>query len=55
MLHSKSLTERFLKGDFPARQAKYVAVWIDIDREDLMANWLLCQNGENPFQIEPLG
>lgn len=43
-----------MKGDFPARQAKFVQVWIDIHREDLLADWALCQNGEPPFPIDPL-
>ena len=45
---------RLMKGDFPARQSKFVEVWIDIHREDLLADWELCQNGEKPFPIEPL-
>ena len=43
-----------MTGDFPARQSKFVEVWIDIHLEDLLADWELCQNGEKPFPIEPL-
>ena len=41
-------------GEFPARQSKLVQAWIEIHREELIADWQLCQNGEHPFPIEPL-
>jgi alpha-L-fucosidase len=28
--------------------------WIEIHKEELIANWDLCQNGEKPFKIDPL-
>lgn len=43
-----------LNGEFPAKQIKLVQAWIEIHREELMANWELCQNGEKPFRIDPL-
>jgi len=30
-----------------------IEAWIEIHKEDLIANWELCQNGEEPFEIEP--
>lgn len=41
-------------GKIPGKQVKLVQAWIEIHREELMANWDLCQNGEKPFLIEPL-
>ncbi len=41
-------------GDIPRKQAKLVQAWIEIHRDELVANWELCQNGERPFSIEPL-
>lgn|GEM_PF-300607 len=41
-------------GHLPTKQYKLVAAWIEIHRDDLMANWNLCQNGEKPFNINPL-
>ena len=32
----------------------FVQAWIEIHRDDLIADWELCRNGENPFKIEPL-
>jgi len=41
-------------GEFPNRQARLVQAWIEIHRDELLANWELCQNGEVPFKIDPL-
>lgn len=41
-------------GELPAKQQRLVEAWIEIHREELLANWELCQNGEPPFKIEPL-
>lgn len=41
-------------GEFSGRQVRLVQAWIEIHHEELLANWELCQNGEKPFQIDPL-
>jgi Domain of unknown function (DUF4160) len=41
-------------GKFPPKQTRLVQAWIEIHREELLADWDLCQNGEKPFTIEPL-
>ena len=43
-----------LEGRLTTKQLRLVAAWIEIHREELMADWTLCQNGEKPFSIEPL-
>jgi hypothetical protein len=43
-----------IKGSLPAKQIRLVNAWIEIHREELIADWKLCQNGEKPFKIEPL-
>lgn len=45
---------RLLAGDFPARQLRMVQVWIDIHRDELMADWELAVAGDEPFRITPL-
>ena len=45
---------RILEGKLSPKQLRLVAAWIEIHREELIANWALCQNGEKPFPIEPL-
>ena len=42
------------KGKLPVKEQRLVTAWIEIHREELMADWQLCQNGEKPFSIEPL-
>ena len=43
-----------LTGDLPSRQSKMVQAWIEIHKDELFADWELCQNGEKPFKIDPL-
>ena len=43
-----------IEGDIPTRQIRMIQAWIEIHRDELIADWQLCQNGEKPFQIEPL-
>ncbi|ACF42530.1 DUF4160 domain-containing protein [Pelodictyon phaeoclathratiforme] len=43
-----------LAGNIPHRQLRMVQVWIDIHREELMADWELACAGEEPFRIAPL-
>ena len=32
----------------------FYGIWIEIHREELLANWKLCQNGEEVDDFEPL-
>jgi len=43
-----------LAGDIPVAKSRLVQAWIEIRREDLLADWELAVNGEAPFPIEPL-
>ena len=45
---------RLLAGDFPPRQLRMVQVWIDIHRDELIADWELAVAGDEPFRIAPL-
>jgi hypothetical protein len=48
------ITGDLLEGKLPVKQSRLVLAWIEIHKEELMADWELCQNGEKPFTIEPL-
>ena len=48
------LTGNITEGKLQIRQLRFVQAWVEIHRDDLMANWELCRNGENPFKINPL-
>jgi len=43
-----------LAGELPAGKARLVQAWIEIHREELIADWTLAANGEEVFKIEPL-
>jgi hypothetical protein len=43
-----------IAGEIPAAKAKLVQAWIEIHREELMADWDLAINGEPLFRIDPL-
>ena len=45
---------RILDGLVPPKQLKLVQAWILIHQEELMADWELAVNGEDPFRIAPL-
>jgi len=43
-----------IKGELPKNKMKLVQAWIEIHQEELMADWKLAVNGQQPFKIEPL-
>ena len=43
-----------LTGELPNKKNKLVLAWIEIHQEDLMADWQLAANGQNPFPIRGL-
>jgi len=47
-------TGELLAGDLPAKQLRLVQAWLLIHQEELMADWALATEGEQPFKIEPL-
>ena len=38
----------------PQRALKMIFEWLEIHREELIADWNLAQNGDELFKIEPL-
>ncbi|MHB8881026.1 MAG: DUF4160 domain-containing protein [Thermodesulfovibrionales bacterium] len=45
---------RVLAVDFPPRQLRMVQVWINIHRDELIADGELAVAGDEPFRIAPL-
>ncbi len=43
-----------LAGKFPPKQLRMALAWIDIHKDELMADWELAAAGEEPFRIAPL-
>lgn len=55
--HTVSITIKngaVLSGSLPSGKMKLVQAWIEIHKEDLLANWKLAVAGEPIFKIEPL-
>ncbi|MDQ7825692.1 MAG: DUF4160 domain-containing protein [Candidatus Eremiobacteraeota bacterium] len=43
-----------IEGELPKRQARLALAWAELHQEELMADWRLVMNGEEPFKIAPL-
>ena len=43
-----------IEGDLPRNKIKLVVAWIEIHKEDLIADWGLASTGQAVFKIEPL-
>jgi hypothetical protein len=50
-----SITEgELLAGELPKNKRKLVEAWIAIHQEELIADWTLAVDGQEPFRIDPL-
>jgi len=47
-------TGEVLEGKLPSNKMKLVQAWIEIHRDELMADWEFAVNGEQVFKIDPL-
>ncbi len=43
-----------LEGYLPVAKEKLVLAWIELRKEDLIADWQLAVSGQKVFKIEPL-
>lgn len=43
-----------ISGHLPGKQMKMVQAWIAIHNEELMVDWALAMQGDEPFRIAPL-
>ena len=48
------LTGEILDGNLRQPKARLVQAWIEIHRDELLADWELASNGEAVFKIDPL-
>lgn len=49
-----SIQDGIVKGEMPLRALKMIAEWLEIHRDELMADWHLAQSGNALHKIEPL-
>jgi hypothetical protein len=47
-------TGAILGGALPPAKVRLVLAWMEIHREELLADWQLAVNHEPPFKIDPL-
>lgn len=43
-----------LEGEIPASKMKLLLAWIELHKDELVADWELAVTGELPYKIEPL-
>ena len=43
-----------LEGSLPNNKLKLVFAWMEIHRDELLADWELAVAGQQPYKIEPL-
>ncbi|MCL2434907.1 MAG: DUF4160 domain-containing protein [Lentimicrobiaceae bacterium] len=49
-----TIQKEIVKGEMPARILKLVLTWIDLHKNELLANWENAQKGLELNKIEPL-
>jgi hypothetical protein len=48
------LDGKLLAGSIPVQKEKLVLAWIEIHKDDLLADWELAVDGKTPFRIKGL-
>ena len=48
-------TAELIAGDLSRKQLRLVQAWMELRRDELLADWQLAVNGEEPVKIAPLG
>jgi len=43
-----------LEGSIPNSKMKLLQAWIELHKDELIANWQLAVSGQLPYKIEPL-
>jgi hypothetical protein len=43
-----------LAGELPRKQLRLVQAWVELHRDELLADWELALAGETPYKINPL-
>ena len=43
-----------LEGSLPRPKMKLLEAWIELHRDELVADWELASSGQHPYKIEPL-
>ena len=49
-----NMNGEIIKGKIPKKQEKLVAAWVELHRDELLANWELAINEQSLYRIDPL-
>jgi hypothetical protein len=42
------------EGEMPKKQSRLIAAWVELHRDELLANWELAMNEQPLYKINPL-
>lgn len=45
---------KIIEGELPGNKIKLITAWVEIHKDELMADWSLALKGEPVFKIDPL-
>lgn len=45
---------KLLEGQLPPAKMRLLLAWIEIHKDELIADWDLAANGQQPYKIDPL-
>ena len=45
---------QILDGELPQSKMKLLQAWIELHKDELVADWELAVSGQHPFKIDPL-
>lgn len=48
------LEGNLLNGAMPRKQERLIVAWVELHYEELLANWELAENDDEPYRIDPL-
>ena len=48
------LSGELIEGSLPPRQHRLMSAWLELRREEALADWVLAEAGETLFRIDPL-
>jgi len=47
-------TAEMIDGNLPNKQQRLLQAWMEIHKDELIADWELAVSGEQPYKIDPL-
>ena len=54
LLQTAEVLRKLLKGRLPPAKLRLLLAWMEIHKDELLADWELAVRGQQPYKIEPL-